>query len=188
MRRSILTLATVALIAVGGATAAHAQTATVTVEPTTPAPGGPVTVTVTDAPEGETVLVRLGLEEESTTVDEAGAATVTIAAPSEPGEVIGSVNIGLADYPIRVTVQAATEETTTTTEPTETAEATETTEQPEETAQPLPDTGLDETATLVGLAAVLLAVGFMFTIITRRPAAIVTRGSVTHYRIDGRRR
>ena len=48
---------------------------------------------MTGAPPGEPVVVRLGVQDESTTVDSSGAATVTIAAPNEPGDAVGTVNI-----------------------------------------------------------------------------------------------
>ena len=175
MQRSISTLLAIAAIAVGTATTASAQTPDITVDPRTPAPGAPVTVTVTGAPPGEPVIVRLGVQEESTTVDSSGAATVTVAAPDELGDAVGTINVGLVDYPITVTVQATTATTT----------ATTTTVPPPMT--PPPVTGLDDTATLAGLAAAFLAAGFGFVALARRPSAVVTRGNVTHYRIVDRR-
>jgi hypothetical protein len=175
MQRSILALVAIAAMAVGTAMTASAQTPDILVDPRTPAPGAPVTVTVTGAPPGEPVVVQLGVQEESTTVDSSGAATVTIAAPNEPGDAVGTVNVGLVDFPITVTVQAedATTTSTTTTVPPPTT--------------PPPVTGLDDTATLVGLAAAFLAAGLGFAALARRPTApVVTRGTVTHYRLIDR--
>lgn len=174
MRHSISALVALAAIAIGTATTASAQTPDISVDPQTPAPGAPVTVTVTGAPPGEPVIVRLGVREESTTVDSSGAATVTIAAPDELGDAVGTINVGLVDYPITVTVQATEATTATTT-------ATTTTVPPPTT--PPPVTGLDDTATLAGLAAAFLAAGLGFVVLARRPSAVVVRGNVTHYRI-----
>jgi hypothetical protein len=173
MHRSISTLVAIAAITLGAATTASAQTPDISVDPQTPAPGAPVTVT--GAPPGEPVIVRLGVQEESTTVDSSGPATVTIAAPDQPGEAVGTINVGLVDYKITVTVQATTATTT----------ATTTTVPPPTT--PPPVTGLDDTASLAGLAAAFLAAGPGFVALARRPSAVVTRGNVTHYRIVDRR-
>jgi hypothetical protein len=158
------------VLAVGSATTAHAQAADVSVDPDTPAPGATVTVTVTGAASGQPVVVRLATEEASATTDATGGATVAIAAPNVPGEALGTVRVGLVDFPIRVVVQAAGDATTTTTVP------------PPVTAQPV--TGLDDTGTLVGLGAALMAAGLGLMAMARRPsAAVVSRGSVTQYRI-----
>lgn len=186
VRRSIFALAVVALAALGNAAAAHAQTVDITVEPLTPAPGAPVTVTVTGAPPGDPVVVRLGVEEESTIVDASGNATVMIAAPNQPGDAVGTVNIGIVDFPITVTVQSAIPATTTTTTPTTTTPTTTTTLPP----PPPPVTGLEDAGTMVGLGAALLAGGLGLALLARRPAAAtVAGGPVTHYQIEhGRQR
>ncbi len=183
VRRSIFALAVVALAALGNAAAAHAQTVDITVEPLTPAPGAPVTVTVTGAPPGDPVVVRLGVEEESTIVDASGNATVMIAAPNQPGDAVGTVNIGIVDFPITVTVQSAIPATTTTTTPTTTTPTTT-------TLPTQPVTGLEDAGTIVGLGAALLAGGLGLALLARRPAAAtVAGGPVTHYQIEhGRQR
>jgi hypothetical protein len=186
VRRSLAFLFAVLLISLGGATAAHAQVVDVSVDPDTPAPGATVTVTVTGAASGQPVVVRLATEEASGTTDATGGATVLIAAPNVPGEALGTVRVGLVDFPIRVVVQTVGDTTTTTTGTTTTSTTTTTLPPPPTTP---PVTGLDDTATLVGLGAVLMAVGLGFMTMARRPsAALGSRGSVTSYRIVGGRR
>jgi hypothetical protein len=153
-------------------------------------------VTVTGAPPGDPVVVRLGVEEESTIVDASGNATVMIAAPNQPGDAVGTVNIGIVDFPITVTVQSAIPATTTTTTPTTTAPTTTTptTTAPTTTTTlpppPPPVTGLEDAGTMVGLGAALLAGGLGLALLARRPAAAtVAGGPVTHYQIEhGRQR
>ena len=174
----IVLMAAVAL-SLGCATMASAQQGNdpdLSLSTETPTPGAPVTVTVTNATPGDPVIVRLGVIDEATTVDASGAATVTIAAPDEPGEAIGTVQIGVVDLPFTVTVQSAVV-------PTETTTTTTTTTLPPPTTPP-PVTGLDDTATLVGLSLALIIAGAATLAVARRPTTRVThRGSVTLYRI-----
>jgi hypothetical protein len=184
VRRSLVFSVVVLAMACGSAVTAQAQAADISVDPDTVAPGAAVTVTVAGAPSGEPVVVQLGTEEESATTDASGGATVTIAAPNAPGEALGTVRVGLVDFPIQVVVQVAADTTTTAAA---TTTAATTTVPPPPPTQPV--TGLDDTGTMIGLGMALMAAGLWLTAIARRPAvAIVTRGSTTEYRIvDGYR-
>lgn len=179
MRQRLAVLGTATMIAVlAGPAAVAAQTADITVEPETPAPGAAVTVVVTGATPGDPVIVQLGTEEETGEIDSTGFASVAIAAPTQPGEAVGTVRVGLVDFPFSVVVQAADTgaDTTTTTLPTPTSEP--------------PVTGIDDAGTIAAIGGALLAAGLGLVYFTRRPgvAATTTRGSTTDYRLLGRRR
>ena len=99
---------------------------------------------LTNAVPGDPVVVRLGVIDEATTVHASGTATATVRAPNELGDAVGTVQVGVVDLPFTVTIHA-------TAAPIET---TITTALPAPTTPP-PVTGLDDTATLVGLDAAL---------------------------------
>ena len=108
---------------------------------------------LTNAVPGDPVVVRLGVTDEATTVHASGTATATVGAPNELGDAVGTVQVGVVDLPFTVTIHATAAPIETTT----------TTALPAPTTPP-PVTGLDDTATLAGLAA---ALGVLAT--ARRP-------------------
>ena len=101
---------------------------------------------------GDPVVVRLGVTDEAPTVHASGTATATVGAPNDLGDAVGTVQVGVV-LPFTVTIHATAAPIETTT----------TTALPAPTTPP-PVTGLDDTATLAGLAA---ALGVLAT--ARRP-------------------
>jgi hypothetical protein len=104
----VATLSALVLVVGGSAAGVSAQAdLAVSVAPDSVAPGETVTVTVTGADEGEAVTVVLGTETATGAVGADGTASVGIAAPAEPGEAVGGVQVGAVDTPFTVTVVAA---------------------------------------------------------------------------------